>query len=76
MPTSKEALNKRVYRATLSKPERDAHARNAAQNARHAAARAKVAELARADRRRYLILLAGVRVAAGIEAAADDTNGA
>ena len=47
MPPSKDALNKRVYRNTLSKSERDA--RNAAQNRRRAAARAKDREMARAD---------------------------
>ena len=47
MPPSKQALNKRVYRAMLSQAERDA--RNAAQNRRRAAARAKDAERKRAD---------------------------
>ena len=55
MRPSKEALNKRVYRAMQSKPERDA--RNAAQTARRAAARAKDAEMARADPRAWNLVL-------------------
>ena len=55
MPPSKEALNKRVYRAMQSMPERDA--RNAAQTARRAAARAKDAEMARADPRAWNLVL-------------------
>ena len=55
MRPSKEALNKRVYRAMQSMPERDA--RNAARNARRAAARAKDAEMARADPRAWNLVL-------------------
>jgi hypothetical protein len=55
MPPSKEALNKRVYRNMLSKPERDAD--NAAQNARRAAARAKDAEMARENPRAWSLVL-------------------
>ena len=55
MPPSKEALNKRVYRAMQSKAERDAH--NAARNARRAAARAKDAQMARADPRAWSLVL-------------------
>ena len=55
MRPSKEALNKRVYRAMQSMPERDA--RNAAQTARRAAARAKDAEMARADPRAWNLVL-------------------
>ena len=47
MLPSKQALNKRVYRLTMSRAERDA--RNAAQNRRRAAARAKDAEKAGED---------------------------